>query len=98
MTNEGLKKVLEKAGGQKKLGGIVGESQQTVQYWAKTGKAIPIEFVYLLEQELGLSRHIIRPDVFVESEADIKKLVRKQKRLIKQRKMEQEQKNKKQKV
>lgn len=52
-------------GGQRRLAKACGVTPQAVNQWVKKGR-IPSEHVLAAEGESGISRHVIRPDVFGE--------------------------------
>ena len=59
----GLQRAIKKAGTQKKLGILIGASQQRISYWLKTGK-VTDGFVLPIETSTGVPRHDIRPDIY----------------------------------
>lgn len=63
---EGLKKAITKAGGQKALATLIGESQQKVWNWVHRdkGPVPPAEICLAIEQKVGVTRHELRPDIF----------------------------------
>jgi len=48
---------------QRQLGRVCGQRPQAVTRWIRTGR-IPAHHVIAVEQETGISRHVLRPDVF----------------------------------
>jgi DNA-binding transcriptional regulator YdaS (Cro superfamily) len=70
MSTPGLQLALDKAGSQVRLAEICGVSQPTVWGWINKGSGrIPAEYVLLIERELGLSRHVLRPDIYPATDA-----------------------------
>jgi DNA-binding transcriptional regulator YdaS (Cro superfamily) len=57
---QGLKLAKIKAGGGAALGRIVGVTRQAISKWTE----IPPELVVLIEKETGVSRAVLRPDLF----------------------------------
>lgn len=50
---------------QSELARICGVSQPTVWGWINTGRGIlPPQYALNVEEALGVSRHVLRPDVF----------------------------------
>lgn len=55
---------VERAGGQSGFERLTGARQQSVSNWLRKRKLLPGEFVLTAEQELGASRHDLRPDLY----------------------------------
>lgn len=65
MTTEALERAVEICGGQRALADKIGTSQQQVWYWLrKNGRGLPAEYVLTVERVTGISRHILRPDLY----------------------------------
>lgn len=66
MKNEGFKKAIEKAGGQREFADFLGNGivQSTVSKWDE----LPAEYVLRVEKEYGVPRHEIRPDIYPPDE------------------------------
>ena len=58
-----LTQAVEVAGGVGKLAAAIGVAQNVVSNWRKRGK-VPAEHVLAIEAATGVSRHLLRPDVF----------------------------------
>jgi DNA-binding transcriptional regulator YdaS (Cro superfamily) len=58
-----LKKAISIAGSQEKLGNRIGVSQQRISYWL-IKKKTPAEYVLLIEENTGVSRNELRPDLY----------------------------------
>lgn len=58
-----LSQAVEVAGGVGKLAASIGVAQNVVSNWRKRGK-VPAEHVLAIEAATGVSRHLLRPDVF----------------------------------
>lgn len=58
-----LTQAVEAAGGVGKLAASIGVAQNVVSNWRKRGK-VPAEHVLAIEAATGVSRHLLRPDVF----------------------------------
>lgn len=61
---EALKDAVAKAGGQAATARICGVSQPAVWKWLQSGKRLPAEYVLAIEAETGVSRHLLRPDIY----------------------------------
>jgi len=57
-----FEQAIHKAGGQVALAEAIGTSQQLVSYWLK--KKVPAEWVVKIEEQTGITRHQLRPDIF----------------------------------
>lgn len=68
MTKNGLLKAIEIAGGQSGLAKLLGIKQGQISGWVRRDKkAPPPEYVLKIERLTGVSRHLLRPDVFGEA-------------------------------
>ncbi|WP_093222699.1 YdaS family helix-turn-helix protein [Sphingomonas sp. NFR15] len=61
---EALTQAVEIAGGQSALGRICGKAQPTVWKWLQNGKHLPPEHVLAVEDATGVSRYLLRPDIY----------------------------------
>lgn len=61
---EALQSALEIAGTQTALAKICGVSQQAVWKWVQSSKRLPAEYVLRVEAATGVSRHLLRPDIY----------------------------------
>ena len=61
---EALKAAVNRAGSQSALARIVGVGQPAVWKWLQSGKRLPAEHVLTVERETGVSRHVLRPDIY----------------------------------
>lgn len=60
-----LQEAIEVAGSQSELARRIGVKQSHIWNWLHRGKrTIPAEFVIPIEQETGISRHKLRPDIY----------------------------------
>lgn len=67
MSKDALKRACEAAGGQKQLADRIGTTQSQVWYWLeRSKKGVPAEFVLPIERETGVSRSVLRPDLWPE--------------------------------
>lgn len=66
---EALTQAVEIAGGQSALGRICGKAQPTVWKWLQTSKRLPAEHVLDVEDATGVSRHLLRPDIYPRDHA-----------------------------
>lgn len=72
MSNPALRRALAEFGNnQSRFAAAIGTSQQLVSYWLKTGKPIPAEFVLKTEEVTGVSRHMLRPDIYPPDEGPL---------------------------
>lgn len=68
-TNAALREACLIAGGQKPLADRIGTTQSMVWYWlTRSKKGVPGEFVLRIERETGVSRHVLRPDLYPAQE------------------------------
>lgn len=68
---EVLIRAVKKAGGQTLLAEKLGVAQCTISHWIHRNKvAPPAEYVPLIEDITGISRHELRPDVFGEDDKE----------------------------
>jgi DNA-binding transcriptional regulator YdaS (Cro superfamily) len=61
---EALKLAVKLAHGQSGLGRICGVGQPAVWKWLQSSKRLPAEHVLPVEAETGVSRHLLRPDIY----------------------------------
>ena len=60
-----LQRACAAVGGQKSLATRIGVSQSMVWYWlARSKRGVPGEFVLPIEAASGISRHVLRPDIY----------------------------------
>jgi DNA-binding transcriptional regulator YdaS (Cro superfamily) len=55
---------VERAGSQSALARAVGISATAVWKWVQSSKRVPAEFVLRVEASTGVSRHVLRPDIY----------------------------------
>jgi DNA-binding transcriptional regulator YdaS (Cro superfamily) len=55
---------VRRAGGQSGFERITGARQQTISYRLKKGMPVPGEYVLRAEEGTGVSRHLLRPDLY----------------------------------
>lgn len=53
---------------QAELARVIGRKPQQVNRWVKGGKKLPSVHVLIVEQATGISRHVLRPDVYGASQ------------------------------
>ncbi len=63
MTKNNIKKIIEKAGGPPVIAKEIRTTKQNIHQW----RQVPDIHVLDLERLSGISKHIIRPDIFGES-------------------------------
>lgn len=61
---EALENAIARAGSQQAFADILGVSQPTVWRWLNQSKRIPAEYVLRVEAATGVSRHLLRPDIY----------------------------------
>ncbi|MGV3511875.1 MAG: transcriptional regulator [Novosphingobium sp.] len=61
---DALQAAIAKAGSQVELARICGITQPSVSLWIKRGKELPAEYVLKVEAATGVSRHLLRPDIY----------------------------------
>jgi DNA-binding transcriptional regulator YdaS (Cro superfamily) len=61
---ESLKAAVTRSGSQSAFARLCGVSQTAVWKWLQSGKRLPAEHVLIVEQETGVSRHLLRPDIY----------------------------------
>lgn len=66
---EALKAALDRAGSQTKLAAICSVGQPAVSKWLQSSKRLPANYVLAVEAATGVSRYLLRPDIYPLSEA-----------------------------
>lgn len=66
---EALERALIIAGSQTKLAEICGVGQPAVSKWFQSAKRLPHNYVLAVEGKTGVSRHLLRPDIYPPSVA-----------------------------
>lgn len=61
---EALREAARRAGGQSQLARICKKSQPSVWGWIHRKKCLPAEHVLDVEAATGVSRHLLRPDIY----------------------------------
>lgn len=61
---EALKAAVSRAGSQTAFANFIGVKQSTVWKWLQCEKPLPAEYVLKTEQKTGVSRHLLRPDIY----------------------------------
>ncbi len=61
---EALKTAVSEAGSQSALARICGISQTAVWKWLQSSKRLPAEYCLVVERETGVSKHLLRPDIY----------------------------------
>ncbi|MFC3579508.1 transcriptional regulator [Sphingomonas hylomeconis] len=61
---ESLKSAVDQVGSQSAFARLCGVSQTAVWKWLQSGKRLPAEHVLTVERESGVSRHLLRPDIY----------------------------------
>jgi DNA-binding transcriptional regulator YdaS (Cro superfamily) len=59
-----LESALQQAGSQSALARLCGVSQPAVSKWIQARKHLPAEHVLTVERATGVSRHLLRPDLY----------------------------------
>lgn len=63
-----LSAIIEKSGGATKLAAHLDITYGAVMKWRERQSKIPAQYVLSIEKLTGVSRHVMRPDVFGEAE------------------------------
>lgn len=61
---EALQAAVGRAGSQSAMARICGVGQPAVWKWLQSSKRLPAEHVLTVERETGVSKHILRPDIY----------------------------------
>lgn len=61
---EALSMAVDIAGSQSAFARMLGVSQPTVWKWLQSTKRLPAEYVLPAERGTGVSRHLLRPDIY----------------------------------
>jgi len=61
---EALQEAVDALGGQSALARLCERSQPTVWKWLQSSKRLPAEHVLAVEAASGISRHLLRPDIY----------------------------------
>lgn len=61
---EALAGAVKAVGGQSAFARLCGKAQPTVWKWLQNGKRLPAEHVLIVEAATGVSRHLLRPDIY----------------------------------
>nr|WP_317893806.1 YdaS family helix-turn-helix protein [uncultured Sphingomonas sp.] len=69
---DALQVAVQRASSQSALARLCGVSQPAVSKWVRQGKHLPAEHVLTVERATGVSRHLLRPDLYpAESPASL---------------------------
>ncbi len=63
-----LKTAVLKSGSQSAFARLCGVSQTAVWKWLQSAKRLPAEHVLKVEQATGVSKHLLRPDIYPETQ------------------------------
>jgi DNA-binding transcriptional regulator YdaS (Cro superfamily) len=66
---EALQASVDQVGSQSAFARLCGVSQTAVWKWLQSGKRLPAEHVLAVEAKTGVSRHVLRPDIYPRGEA-----------------------------
>lgn len=61
---EALQRAVDAAGGQSATARLLNISQGAVWKWLNSSKRLPAEHVIAVEAATGVSRHLLRPDIY----------------------------------
>lgn len=64
MPPQALAKAVELVGGQSAMARLLEIRQPSVWAWLEKGKELPAEHVLKVEANTGISRHLLRPDLY----------------------------------
>lgn len=59
-----LEIAVDRAGSQSEFARVCGVTQPAVWKWLQSSKRIPAEYVLRVEAATGVSRHLLRPDIY----------------------------------
>lgn len=59
-----LAEAVRRAGSQSAFARMIGKRQSTVSDWLRLERPIPAELAIAVERETGVSRHVLRPDIY----------------------------------
>jgi len=63
-----LKTAVLKSGSQSAFARLCGVSQTAVWKWLQSAKRLPAEHVLKVERATGVSKHLLRPDIYPETQ------------------------------
>jgi DNA-binding transcriptional regulator YdaS (Cro superfamily) len=72
---ESLQAAVARAGSQSALARICGISQTAVWKWLQSSKRLPAEYCLAVEAATGVSKHLLRPDIYPADLSSISLLV-----------------------
>lgn len=61
---EAFQEAVRRASSQSAFARLTGATQQSVSNWLRHSKPLPGDFVVAAERETGVSKHLLRPDIF----------------------------------
>lgn len=67
-SDSGLAVAVRAARSQTAFGKLIGKRQSVIHDWLRQDRPLPAEYVRLVEQELGVPRHVSRPDLYPPEE------------------------------
>jgi DNA-binding transcriptional regulator YdaS (Cro superfamily) len=68
---EALKAAIDQAGSQSAMARLCGVSQTAVWKWVQRGKRLPAELTLKVERGTGISRHLLRPDIYPTADSSL---------------------------
>lgn len=68
---EALSDAVARSGSQSAFARLCGVSQTAVWKWLQSGKRLPAEHVLTVERATGVSKHLLRPDIYPKSTAAV---------------------------
>lgn len=68
---EALSDAVIRSGSQSAFARLCGVSQTAVWKWLQSGKRLPAEHVLTVERATGVSKHLLRPDIYPLSAAPL---------------------------
>jgi DNA-binding transcriptional regulator YdaS (Cro superfamily) len=66
--SEALADAVTRCGSQSAFARLCGVSQTAVWKWLQSGKRLPAEHVLTVERATGVSKHLLRPDIYPASD------------------------------
>lgn len=71
---EALRAAVTRAGSQSAMARLCGVSQTAVWKWIQSGKRLPAEHCLVVERKTGISKHVLRPDIYPADQSSVSQL------------------------
>lgn len=69
-SNQALEAAIKKAGSQSALARMIGVTQRAVWRWLHEQKPLPAEHVLTVEAKTGITKELLRPDLYRADDPD----------------------------